>query len=69
MRNTSTPSQSDDLRCCRQWEPAIRATLSNLTELTDVNTDAQDKGCKPRCCWIAMRWRALASRCAMSTPH
>jgi multidrug efflux pump len=36
--------QSDDLALLRQWEPAIRATLSNLTELTDVNTDAQDKG-------------------------
>ncbi len=36
--------QSDDLALLRQWEPAIRATLSNLPELTDVNTDAQDKG-------------------------
>ena len=36
--------QSDDLALLRQWEPAIRATLSNLAELTDVNTDAQDKG-------------------------
>ena len=31
-------------RCYGRWEPAIRATLSNLAELTDVNTDAQDKG-------------------------
>ena len=36
--------QSDDLALLRQWEPAIRATLSTLPELTDVNTDAQDKG-------------------------
>ena len=36
--------QSDDLNLLRTWEPAIRATLSNLAELTDVNTDAQDKG-------------------------
>jgi len=36
--------QSDDLALLRQWEPAIRATLSNVQELTDVNTDSQDKG-------------------------
>ncbi|MEO7252604.1 MAG: multidrug efflux RND transporter permease subunit [Casimicrobium sp.] len=36
--------QSDDLQLLRTWEPGIRATLSNLPELTDVNTDAQDKG-------------------------
>ncbi len=36
--------QSDDLNLLRTWEPSIRATLSNLPELTDVNTDAQDKG-------------------------
>jgi len=28
----------------REWEPKIRAALSQLPELTDVNTDAQDKG-------------------------
>ena len=36
--------QSDDLALLRRWEPAIRATLSNMKELADVNTDAQDKG-------------------------
>jgi len=28
----------------REWEPKIRAALSQLPELADVNTDAQDKG-------------------------
>ena len=28
----------------RDWEPKIRAALSQLPELADVNTDAQDKG-------------------------
>jgi multidrug efflux pump len=36
--------QGDDLAELRTWEPKIRAALSNLPELTDVNTDQQDKG-------------------------
>jgi multidrug efflux pump len=36
--------QADDLSDLRTWEPRIRAALSNLPELVDVNTDQQDKG-------------------------
>ena len=36
--------QGDDLVELRTWEPKIRAALSNLPELADVNTDQQDKG-------------------------
>ncbi|HET7098314.1 MAG TPA: multidrug efflux RND transporter permease subunit [Casimicrobiaceae bacterium] len=36
--------QADDLAELRAWEPKIRAALSNLPELADVNTDTQDKG-------------------------
>jgi multidrug efflux pump len=36
--------QADDLAELRAWEPKIRAALSNLPELVDVNTDTQDKG-------------------------
>ncbi len=36
--------QADDLGELRTWEPKIRAVMSNLPELTDVNTDQQDKG-------------------------
>jgi multidrug efflux pump len=36
--------QADDLAQLRQWEPRIREALSKLPELTDVNTDQQDKG-------------------------
>jgi multidrug efflux pump len=36
--------QADDLSDLRTWEPKIRAALSNLPQLTDVNTDQQDKG-------------------------
>ncbi len=36
--------QGDDLAELRAWEPRIRAALGQLPELTDVNTDAQDKG-------------------------
>ena len=36
--------QSDDLTLLRQWEPTIRAAMAQLPELTDVNTDALDKG-------------------------
>ncbi|HKE41900.1 MAG TPA: multidrug efflux RND transporter permease subunit [Casimicrobiaceae bacterium] len=36
--------QADDLNELRTWEPKIRAALSNLPELVDVNTDTQDKG-------------------------
>jgi len=36
--------QADDLAELRAWEPKIRAALSNLPQLADVNTDTQDKG-------------------------
>ncbi|MFO1312850.1 MAG: multidrug efflux RND transporter permease subunit [Burkholderiales bacterium] len=36
--------QADDLAELRAWEPRIRAAMSNLPELADVNTDTQDKG-------------------------
>jgi len=36
--------QADDLADLRTWEPKIRAALSALPELADVNTDTQDKG-------------------------
>ncbi len=36
--------QSDDLATLRQWEPTIRAAMAQLPQLTDVNTDAQEKG-------------------------
>ena len=36
--------QADDLDELRTWEPRIRATLSRLPQLVDVNTDQQDKG-------------------------
>ncbi|HZE90324.1 MAG TPA: multidrug efflux RND transporter permease subunit [Rhizobacter sp.] len=38
---TLLADQVDDLRT---WEPRIRNALSQLPELTDVNTDQQDKG-------------------------
>lgn len=38
--------QSDDLALLRQWEPTIRLIMADLPEITDVNTDAQDKGNK-----------------------
>src|SRR5438876_6956074 len=36
--------QADDLADLRTWETRIRAALSNLPELADVNTDQEDKG-------------------------
>ena len=36
--------QDADVDELRDWEPRIRAALSKLPELSDVNTDAQDKG-------------------------
>ncbi len=36
--------QADDLDELRLWEPRIRAALSRLPQLVDVNTDQQDKG-------------------------
>ncbi|UXH77938.1 multidrug efflux RND transporter permease subunit [Roseateles amylovorans] len=36
--------QADDLNDLRTWEPRVRSALSQLPELTDVNTDQQDKG-------------------------
>ena len=35
---------SDNLEDLRTWEPRIRNALTNLSELTDVNTDQNDKG-------------------------
>ncbi len=36
--------QADDVDTLRTWEPRVRNALSQLPELTDVNTDQQDKG-------------------------
>jgi len=36
--------QADELSDLRTWEPKVRAALSALPELADVNTDTQDKG-------------------------
>jgi multidrug efflux pump len=36
--------QADTLADLRRWEPRVRAALSELHELADVNTDQQDKG-------------------------
>jgi multidrug efflux pump len=36
--------QADDLASLRSWEIKIRNAVSTLPQLTDVNTDAQDKG-------------------------
>jgi multidrug efflux pump len=36
--------QADDLNLLRTWEPRIRAALSKLPELEDVNTDQQEGG-------------------------
>jgi multidrug efflux pump len=36
--------QADDLDELRTWEPKIRAALTDIPELADVNTDQQDKG-------------------------
>jgi multidrug efflux pump len=36
--------QADDLDELRTWEPRIRQALGKLPELTDVNTDQEDKG-------------------------
>ncbi len=35
---------ADDIEELRKWEPAVRKAMSQLPELADVNTDAQDKG-------------------------
>ena len=40
--------QSDDIAELREWEPKIRAALSKLPELADVNTDQQDMGLQTR---------------------
>lgn len=39
---------SDDLDTLRTWEPKIRAAFSELPELTDVNTDQQERGIQNR---------------------
>ncbi len=36
--------QADDLNELRNWEPKIRAAMSQLPQLVDVNTDQQEKG-------------------------
>jgi multidrug efflux pump len=36
--------QAEELALLREWEPKVRAALSELPELADVNTDQQDKG-------------------------
>ncbi|MBV8034668.1 multidrug efflux RND transporter permease subunit [Roseateles sp.] len=36
--------QADELSDLRTWEPRIRGALTQVPEITDVNTDQQDKG-------------------------
>ncbi|WP_420997765.1 efflux RND transporter permease subunit [Cupriavidus sp. 30B13] len=36
--------QSDDLNVLREWEPKVRAALSNVKGLEDIDTDTNDKG-------------------------
>ena len=36
--------QSDDLDVLRTWEPKVRAAISNIKGLEDVDTDTNDKG-------------------------
>ncbi len=36
--------QSDDLDELRKWEPLARQAMSSIPEITDVNTDATDRG-------------------------
>ncbi|KAI3592519.1 Multidrug efflux system MdtABC-TolC, inner-membrane proton/drug antiporter MdtC (RND type) [Cupriavidus sp. U2] len=36
--------QSDDLDVLRSWEPKVRAAISNIKGLEDVDTDTNDKG-------------------------
>ncbi|AOZ05227.1 efflux RND transporter permease subunit [Cupriavidus malaysiensis] len=36
--------QSDDLQMLRDWEPKVRAALSNIKGIEDVDTDTNDKG-------------------------
>ncbi|HEX2749295.1 MAG TPA: efflux RND transporter permease subunit [Verrucomicrobiales bacterium] len=40
--------QAGDLDLLRTWEPKVKATLMGLKELTDVNSDFQDKGAQTR---------------------
>ncbi|EKT56343.1 multidrug efflux RND transporter permease subunit MdtC [Providencia sneebia] len=35
---------ADELNALRDWEPAIRKAIGSLPELTDVNSDKEDKG-------------------------
>lgn len=35
---------ADELSALRDWEPAIRKALGELPQLTDVNSDKEDKG-------------------------
>ncbi|MBC7779318.1 MAG: efflux RND transporter permease subunit, partial [Proteobacteria bacterium] len=36
--------QADELAVLRAWEPRVRLALAELPEITDVNTDTQDRG-------------------------
>ncbi len=36
--------QADKMSELRRWEPRVRAALSKLPEITDIDTDQQDKG-------------------------
>jgi multidrug efflux pump len=40
--------QSDNLDELRQWEPKIRAAMTQIPEIADVNVDTQDKGLETR---------------------
>jgi len=54
--------QADDVDELRTWEPKIRNALAALPQITDVNTDAQDKGLQSRLVYD----RATISRLGLS---
>jgi multidrug efflux pump len=55
--------QADDLSDLRVWEPRVRQALSQLPELTDVNTDQQEKGLQT----TVVIDRATAARMGITT--
>ena len=42
--DTQFTLRSDDLRALREWEPRVRAAMSRLPQLVDVDTDAAEHG-------------------------
>ena len=46
-RSTNSPCAATTLTLLREWAPKVEAAMRKLPQLVDVNSDSQDRACRP----------------------